>query len=218
MVTEVFHIIVENMYFHFTRNHFEVGNKMNVCQFQIQGLYFIAKRCGLPWPCGHYSENDERFSIGWKFSISLVKRETESRPICLKNLLYCVCCPEKLYKPECEMWGAPLSFSVDWFDNVGLWTMFHRLWFYWESEYEELLLAWLWLRHPVTWHVHLTTVCRHNRQLDYTILYVRKLWYQFLWTFDSKHLIIIHKFFNACMKTWTVRCSSSKNKVLLKRF
>ena len=77
----------------------------------------------------------------------------ECKQCCLKNLLYCVCCPEKLYKPECEMWGAPLSFSVDWFDKFGLWTMVHCVRFYWEFEYEELLLAWLWLRHPVTRHV-----------------------------------------------------------------
>ena len=55
----------------------------------------------------------------------------------------------------------------------------------------------LWLRHPVTRHVHLTTVCRHDRRLVDTIPYVRKLWCQFLWTFNSKYLIIIHQFFNA---------------------
>ena len=44
-------------------------------QGQIKGFYSNAKRCGLPLPWGHDSENDGRSSIGGIFSNSLIKRE-----------------------------------------------------------------------------------------------------------------------------------------------
>ena len=47
----------------------------------IQRFYSNAKRCVVPWPEGHDCGKDEGSSIGRYFSNSMMKRETESRPL-----------------------------------------------------------------------------------------------------------------------------------------
>ena len=108
------------------------------------------------------------------------------------------CCSKSRQICICNVRSSSYG-DVDWFDNFKILN--------YNGPLCEVLLRifimksysflGLWLRHPVTRHVHLTTVCRHNRRLVDTIPYVRKLWCQFLWTFNSKYLIIIHQFFNA---------------------